>query len=104
METSNKYNVLVLEGTQNNSFHPINSLLVTCHFLRFIAKLHHRSNCTQIHSNSKNNTSGKVLKTLIQSANLEQEVTVKVALQMVDTHARMDVDALLDCGATGVIY
>jgi predicted aspartyl protease len=52
--------------------------------------------------NSKNNTPGKFPKTLIQSANLEQKVTVKVALQTVDTHARMDVDALLDCGATGL--
>ena len=102
LETSNKYNVLVPEETQNNSFHPIDPLLVTCHVLRFIAKLRHHSNCTRKPLNSKNNIPGKIPKTLIRSANLEQEVTVKVALQTVDTHARMDVDALLDCGATGL--
>src|ERR1700723_2396547 len=102
LETSNKYNVLVPEETQNNSFHPIDPLLVTCHVLRFIAKLRHHSNCTRKPLNSKNNIPGKIPKTLIRSANLEQEVTVKVALQTVDTHARMEVDALLDCGATGL--
>ena len=56
----------------------------------------------KLRSNSKNSTPRKVPKTLIQSANLEHEVSVKVALQTVDTHARMEVDALLDCGATGL--
>ena len=51
---------------------------------------------------SKNNSNHKTPKSFIQSAQNEHKVTVKVALQTVDTCAKVEVDALLDCGATGL--
>ena len=42
------------------------------------------------------------MKSLICSAQIEKEVSVKVAVQTVDTHVKMEVDALLDSGATGL--
>ena len=96
LETHNKYNVLVSEETKDSSFCPIDSLIVTYYALNFISKLWHRVKArTKFSESSKDSTPWKVPKTLIQSANLKQEVSVKVALQMVDTHVRMEVDALL---------
>ena len=51
---------------------------------------------------SQNGNSWKIPKSLIRSAQIEKEVSVKVAVQTVDTHVKMEVDALLDSGATSL--
>jgi hypothetical protein len=97
LETHNKYGVLVLEETKDNGSHPINPMMVTFYAINFISKLH-RHACRCLHS--KNSISPKILKTIIQSTHIEHEVKLKVRLKTVDTHAIVDVNALLDCGAT----
>ena len=52
---------------------------------------------------SKNNTPQKTPKTFIRSAIQEQDVMLTVGLKNVDTHAMIDVEALLDSGATGLV-
>jgi hypothetical protein len=44
------------------------------------------------------------MKTFIRSAHIEHEVTLKVGLKTVGTHAMVEVDVLLDCGATGLLW
>ena len=84
VETRNKYNVLVPKETKNNGSHPTDSLVVTYYALKFLTKLRHQC----------------LLK--FYSAQIEKEVSVKVAVQTVDTHAKVEVDALLDSGATSL--
>ena len=107
METRNKYNVLVLEETKDNGSHPTDSLVVTYYALKFLTKLRHRcllkltevrvNRAQMLHSHPR-----KTPKSFIRSAQIEKEVPVKVAVQTVDTHAKVEVDALLDSGATGL--
>ena len=108
METCNKYNVLVPEETKDNGSCPTDSLVVTYYTLKFLTKLRHRCFLkfarvrVELDQGSKKSISRKVLKSFIRSAQIEKEVTVKVAVQTVDTHAKVEVDALLDSGATGL--
>ena len=44
----------------------------------------------------------KLLKFFIQSAQIEQEVSLTVGLKTVDMHAMIDVEALLDSDVTGL--
>ena len=99
LETHNKYGVLVLEETKDNSSHPIDSMIVTFYAINFISKLrHHTHQCLH----SKNSIPRKIPKTFIQSTHIEHEVRLKVGLRTVDTHVMVEVDVLLDCGATGL--
>ena len=108
LETRNKYNVLVPEETKDNGSHPTDSLVVTYYTLKFLTKLRRR--CLpkfarvrgRPDEGSQNSISRKTPKSFIRSAQIEKEVTVKVAVQTVDTHAKVEVDALLDSGATGL--
>ena len=103
LETQNKYNVLVSEETKDNGSCPSDPLVVTFHVINFISKLRHRLRTpTPVPSNSKINPPRKTPKFFIRSAHIENEVTLNVGLKTVDTHAMVDVDALLDCGATGL--
>jgi predicted aspartyl protease len=87
---------------------PINPMIVMFYAINFISKLRRgllRSHSPAIagdYPNSNNNTPWKILKTFIQSAHIEHEVMLKVGLKTVDTHTMVEVDALLDSGATGL--
>ena len=100
LETRNKYNVLVPEETKDNGSRPTDSLVVTYYALKFLMKLQ----CWSLlkfamvrgrpDQGSQNSNSQKILKSFIHSAQIEKEVSVKVAEQTVDTHAKVEVDAL----------
>jgi Aspartyl protease len=99
LQTQNKYGVLVSEETKDNGSRPSDPMIVTFYAINFISKLcRHIRRC----SNSKNITPRKIPKTFIRSAHIEHEVALKVGLKTVDTHAMVEVDALLDSGATGL--
>ena len=99
LETKNKYGVLEVEETLESGPHPIDLMIVTYYIINFISKL-----CHTIHqpSQSKNSTPWKIPKSFICSVMQEQDILLTVGLKTVDTHAMIDVDALLDSGATGL--
>ena len=99
LETHNKYGVLVSEETKDNGSRPIDPMIVTFYAINFISKLR-RHTCRGSHS--KNSIPQKIPKTFIRSAHIEHEVMLKVGLKTVDTHAMVEVDVLLDCGATSL--
>ena len=100
METKNKYGVLEVEETLESGPRPINFMIVTYYTINFISKLCHH---THQPSQSKNSTPWKIPKSFIRSVMQDQDILLTVGLKTVDTHARIDVDALLDSGATGLV-
>ena len=102
LEAKNKYGVLEIEETPESSPRPIDPLIVTYYAINFISKLRHRDVIRCRSRTSKNNTPRKTPKTFIRSATQEQDVMLTVGLKNVDTHAMIDVEALLDSGATGL--
>ena len=75
--TNNKYNVLMVEETQDTASRPVNP---------FITKLC----CLQSPMVPKHG------KYFIRSAQTEKEMLLTVGLKTVDTHVMIDVEALLD--------
>ena len=102
LEAKNEYGVLEIEETLASGPHPIDPLIVTYYAINFIPKLC-RQDVIRCHScTSKNSTPQKTPKTFIRSAVQEQDVMLTVGLKSVDMHAMIDVEALLDSGATGL--
>ena len=99
LETKNKYGVLEVEETLESGSCPINPMIVTYYAITFISKL-----CHPIHQppQSKNSTPQKTPKSFMRSVMQEQDVLLTVELKTVNTHAMIDVEALLDSGATGL--
>ena len=99
LETKNKYGVVEVEETPESGPCPIDPMIVTYYATNFISKLRH-----PIHrpSQSKNSTPQKIPKSFICSVTQEQDILLTVGLKTVDTHTMIDVDALLDSGATGL--
>ena len=102
LETKNKDSVLEAEETPESGPHPIDPLIVTYYAINFISKLHHQDVVRCCSHGSKNSTPWKTPKTFICSATQEQDVMLTVGLKNVDTHAMIDVDALLDSSATSL--
>ena len=102
LEAKNKYGVLEIEETPESGPRPINPLIVTYYAINFISKLRCRDVVRCRSCTSKNNTPQKTPKTFIHSATQEQDVMLTVGLKNVDTHAMIDVEALLDSGATSL--
>jgi len=102
LETKNKYGVLEVEETPESGPCPIDPLIVTYYAINFISKLCHQDSVRcHLHA-SKNSTPWKTPKTFICSAMQEQDIMLTVGLKTVDTHTMIDVDALLDSGATSL--
>jgi hypothetical protein len=99
--TKNKYGVLEVEETKDAAFCPIDPFIVTYYTLKFISKLCHRNEVRGWLHQAINSNPWKSLKTFICSMQMEQEVSLTVRLKTVDTHAMINVKALLDSGATG---
>ena len=102
LEAKNKYGVLEIEETPESGPRPIDPLIVTYYAINFISKLRRRDVIRCRSRTSKNSTPRKTPKTFIRSATQEQDVMLTVGLKNVDTHAMIDVEALLDSGATGL--
>ena len=75
---------------------------MTYYAINFISKLRCRDVIRCRSRASKNNTPQKTPKTFIRSVTQEQDVMLTVGWKNVDTHAMIDVEALLDSGATGL--
>ena len=99
LETKNKYGVLEVEETWESGPCPIDPMIVTYYTINFISKL-----CHPLHqpSQSKNSTPWKIPKSFICSVMQEQDILLTVGLKTVNPHAMIDVEALLDSGATGL--
>jgi hypothetical protein len=103
LETHNQYGVLMMEETNDSCPCPIDPMIVTYYILNFISKLCNQARVRiKAHHQSKDSHTWKVLRTFIQSAHVEHKVMLTVGLKTVDTHAMVDVEALLDSGATGL--
>ena len=102
LEAKNKYGVLEIEETPESGPRPIDPLIVTYYAINFISKLRCQDGIRCRSRASKNNTPQKTPKTFICSVMQEQDVMLTVGLKNVDMHAMIDVEALLDSGATGV--
>lgn len=97
LETHNQYGVLTAEETSDAC--PIDPMIVTYYAINVISKLRcHTCQCLK----SNNSYPRKIPKTFIWSAHVECKVMLMVGLKTVDTHAMVDVEALLDSGATGL--
>ena len=102
LEAKNKYGVLEIEETPEAGPRPIDPLIVTYYAINFISKLCRRDVIRCRSCASKNNTRRKTPKTFIRSVTQEQDVMLTVGLKNVDMCAMIDVEALLDSGATGL--
>ena len=102
LEAKNKYGVLEIEETLESGPRPIDPWIVTYYAINFISKLHRRDMIRCCSCTSKNSTPQKTPKTFIRSATQEQDVMLTVGSKNVDMHAMIDVDALLDSGATSL--
>jgi len=99
--TTNKFNALTTEETQDKCFlkPKTNCIQVIYYVSKFISKLR----CTTLQSQkSKNKHTSKMIKQLICSAKIEKEIMLRVGLRMIDSHEVEEVDALLDSGVTGL--
>ena len=90
LETNNKYHVLVPEETKDNSFCPIDPLIMTYYALKFLIKLHCQNfpkfaRVRVAPDHPKNSSSCKTLKSFICSMQIDKEVMANVVLQTVDT-------------------
>ena len=99
LATANKYSILTTEETENDILRPVKPWKVACCAIHFISKLH---NLVRQAHNSKINPTPKLRKFFIRSAYLAHEVMLKIGLKTIDTHAFLNLVALLDCGATGL--
>jgi len=99
LQTHNKYAVLVAEEIKDNGSPTLDPMLVTYYAINFLSKLRAR---VRQSPKSKNSAPWKAPKFFIHSAHINHEIVLQVGLKTVDTHALMEVDALLDSGATGL--
>ena len=102
LQTRNKYGVSKVEGTNDAVMRPIDLLIVTYYTINFISKLCHHARTRPPTSICNSPKILKPAKSFIRSASIEREVLLTVGLKTVDSHAMIDVDALLDSGATGL--
>jgi len=101
LETTNKFNVLTTEETQDECFlkPKPNCIRVIYYVSKFISKLRRATIQSQ---KSKNKHASKTIKRFIRSAKIEKEIMLRVGLRTIDSHEVQEVDTLLDSGATGL--
>jgi hypothetical protein len=100
--TKNPYNVLPVEETQNDGLPSINPIRVSYYVINFLSKLRIQLCQTQNTKNISLGESRKKSKRFIHSIHPKPEIQMKIGLKTVDTHKMVEVDALLDSGATGL--
>jgi hypothetical protein len=100
--TKNPYNVLPVKETQNDGLPSINLIHVSYYVINFLSKLRIRLHQTQNTKNISLAKSRKKSKQFIHSIYPKPEIQMKIGLKMVDTHEMVEVDVLLDSGATGL--